>query len=272
MTALDPLAARLRAADPELWRAVMIAPPEKQQALAALHLWVREVAQIPWSIHEPTLAAMRLQWHRDRLSELAAGEPAPRHELFAPLAPSLKAGHAPLGLLHHHLDARERDLDPTPPKDLTELRLYLEDAGGAPFRAAARMLVPDLTPEVEAAAGEAGFAKGAARWIAAIPERAARGRVSAPNAGEAAQILRGQSTPELGMAIRALAEEALGRLEAARKVKIGAALPAFLPAVTAEAALRAAAKPGFDVFRDGLEPSEFHGRLLNLKAALFGRW
>lgn len=272
MTRLDSLSARLRAADPERWRAVMIAPAETQEALAALHLWTFEVAQIPWSVAEPTLAAMRLQWHRDRLSELAAGEPAPRHELFEPLAPRLKDGSASLDLFLNHLAARERDLDPTPPQDLDELRLYLEDTGGAPFRLAARMLAPGLAPEVEAAAGEAGFAKGAARWIAALPHLAARGRVAAPNAGEAARILRGESTPEVLLVARGLAEEALTRLEAARRVKPGAALPAFLPAVTAEAALRTAARPGFDPFREALGPSEFRSRLLNLRAVLFGRW
>lgn len=272
MTRLDDLTARLRAADPERWRAVMIAPEGAQEALAALHLWTFDVAQIPWSVAEPALAAIKLQWHRDRLGELAAGEPAPRHELLEPLAPRLKDKSAPLALFLNHLDARERDLDPSPPKDLDELRLYLEDTGGAPFRIAARILDPKLAPQVEAAAGEAGFAKGAARWIAAVPGLAARGRVAAPNAGEAARILRGESTPELGLILKALAEEALARLEAARRFKPGAALPAFLPAVTAEAALRVAAKPGFDPFKETLGPSEFYGRLLNLKAALLGRW
>lgn len=272
MTNPESLTARLRAADPERWRSVMIAPEAAQEALAALHLWSFDVAQIPWSVAEPTLAAIKLQWHRDRLSELAAGEPSPRHELFERLAPHLRKNGAALELFLNHLAARERDLDPTPPKDLDELRLYLEDTGGAPFRLAVRMLEPKLAPEVEAAAGEAGFAKGAARWIAALPALAARGRVAAPNAGDAARILRGESTPELQMVLKALAEEALARLEAARRVKPGAALPAFLPAVTAEAALRTAARPGFDPFRETLGPSEFYGRLLNLKAALFGRW
>ncbi len=272
MTRLDSLAARLRAADLERWRAVMIAPAEAQEALAALHLWTLDVAQIPWSLSEPALAAMRLQWHRDRLSELAAGEPPPRHELFEPLAPRLKDKSAPLELFLNHLAARERDLDPTPPKDLDELRLYLEDSGGAPFRLAARMLAPGLSPEVEAAAGEAGFAKGAARWISALPNLSARGRVAAPNAGEAARILRGETTPELSLTLKAVAEEALARLEAARRVKPGAALPAFLPAVTAQDALRAAARPGFDPFKETLGPSEFRSRLLNLKAVLLGRW
>ncbi len=272
MTRLDLLAARLRAADSERWRAVMVAPEGTQEALAALHLWTLDVAQIPWSLAEPTLAALRLQWHRDKLSELAAGEPPPRHELFEPLAPHLKDKSAPLELFLNHLAGRERDLDPTPPKDLDELRLYLEDTGGAPFRLAARMLAPGLAPEVEAAAGEAGFAKGVARWISAVPHLAARGRSPAPNAGEAARILRGESTPELLLTIRALAEEALARLEAARRVKPAEALPAFLPAVTAQDALRTAARPGFDPFKEALGPSEFRGRLLNLRAVLFGRW
>ncbi len=72
------------------------------------------------------LGQIRLQWWREVIEAAYPGAPARRHEVVQPLVAAIAA----FGLSRAHfdriIDARERDLDDTPPADLAALIDYAE--------------------------------------------------------------------------------------------------------------------------------------------------
>lgn len=243
-------------ADPERFRAVMAAPVAAREKLFPIYAFNIEVARAPWVTVEPLIAEMRLQWWRDTLAAIGAGEAARHHEVAAPLARAI--GPQEAALLDALIEARRWDIHREPFADLDAFRAHIDATSGNLLLAAARVLDP-AAPEGPLRA--AGLALGLANWLRAVPALEAAGRVP---------LVDGR--PE---AVRALAAEgldALARARAARRQVSRMARPALLavwPAGPVLAAARAA--PG-RVARGRLEPAPAISRLRLIARAATGRW
>lgn len=103
-----------------------LAPEYRRAAFLSIYAFNVEISRIRESVSEPMLGQMRLQWWRDVIDAIYAGQPR-GHAVAAPLAAAISRH----GLTRAHfmrlIDARERDLDPAPPVTMDGLIDY---AGG----------------------------------------------------------------------------------------------------------------------------------------------
>ncbi|MDO5757139.1 MAG: squalene/phytoene synthase family protein [Rhodobacterales bacterium] len=241
--------------DPDRFRAAMAAPVSARPVLFPIYAFNVEVSRAPWMTQEPLIAQMRLQWWRDALDEIVQGGRVRRHEVVTPLAAVLDADGA--ALLDELIKARHWDIARDPFDDEAHLTDYLEKTSGNLMLAAARAL-GRADPAVVM---DAGYAAGLANWLRAIPALENAGRVP---------LLDGR--PE---GVRALAENGLRRLRAARAGRAGvtvAARPALLAAWQAGHLLRRAAAHPELVAAGGLEPSPIRSSLTLLARSMSGRW
>jgi phytoene synthase len=159
--------------DPDRFRAAMATPPEARAVLFPLYAFNLEVSRAPWVTEEPMIAEMRLQFWRDVAEEIGQGAPPRAHEVCAPLAAAVRAEDA--GLLDGsrgraavgHLQGRVRGcwaFRAVPRRDGRQSRL----GRGAGARRAGRG---------GAAVRDAAWAAALARFLVAVPELEARGRV-----------------------------------------------------------------------------------------------
>jgi hypothetical protein len=227
----------------------LTAPADLRERLFALYAFNVEIARATTTT-EPMMGLIRLQWWRETLEQVHAGGAPRAGDVAAGVADAIRiAGlpHAPFGRM---LDARATEIEGAAWTDAASLRAYLADTGGALAELSCAALGAP-TP----AAAPAGFAFAAAAWLRAVPALAAQG---------ARQPLEGAA---------ALAAEGLARLAEARALRPpAAAAPALRAGWRAEAALRQAARPGYDPARGPEDESEFRRRGRLLWLALRGGW
>jgi len=219
-----------RAGDIDRYLAALLAPRAVRGDLIALTAYLGELARIPTIVNEPMMGEIRLQWWRDALDSVRAGDAT-----GSPVADALgriaERHNLPSELLLEPIDARSRDLDPEHPRqDVTE---YLRATEGAAFRLTARLLGVEETPVVADLLAASGQAYGRAR-LASSP-RPVRGGV-------------GAGGPELAQEARVWLAEARRLLPSAPAPLLPAVLPLALvepylaalegagPAVTGETA------------------------------------
>jgi phytoene synthase len=240
--------------DPARFRAVMAAPVAARAKLFPLYAFNVEVARAPWVTEEPMIAEMRLQWWRDALEEVRAGGPVRRHEVASPLGEILDAADATR--LDALVEARRWDIYRDPFEDMTQFRAHIEATSGGLLLTAARLLDGQAP---EAPLLQAGFAQGVANWLLAVPRLEAAGRIP---------LVEG--TQE---AVRALALEALGALDTARRTALPKpARPACLALWQTRAVLKRAAQEPARVAEGRLDLAPLEARLSLLSTALTGRW
>lgn len=180
----------VRQADPDRFLAAMAAPPGARAVLFPLYAFNVEVSRAPWVTAEPMIAEMRLQWWRDALEEIAAGKPPRAHEVVGPLAEVLDTEAAEV--LDRLIAARRWDVHRDPFEDEEHFATYLDATAGGLMWTATRLLggANLAAPESRAAEMDAddpplaqeavrglGRAAGLARFLQAVPELEARGRV-----------------------------------------------------------------------------------------------
>ncbi len=144
----------VQSADRDRFLASLFAPDDKRPHLLALHAFAAEIARIPALVSEPQLGLIRLQWWRDTLDGLAAGD-APAHPVAEALGRAVTACGLPLQPLHELVTAHEFDLYSDKVQSLTELEAYLGETQSAVIQLAALIL---SGPEARGAATAAGFA------------------------------------------------------------------------------------------------------------------
>jgi phytoene/squalene synthetase len=252
---LHACAELVRRGDPDRFAAAMAAPVPARAVLFPIYAFNVEVARAPWLTAEPMIAEMRLQWWRDALEEIGAGQGARRHEVVTPLAAVLDAEGA--ALLDGVVSARRLDIEKAPFGNRGALMAYLSATGGGLMQAAARAL-GDRDGRAAAALGSA---TALAAYLRAVPELEARGKHPLPD---------GRSD-----AVAALARQGLAQLSEARAAR--GALPrqaraALLPgALAAPVLARAVAQPA-RVAAGTLRPAPAAERARRLWVALTGRW
>jgi phytoene synthase len=187
--------------DPDRYRAAMATPPQARAVLFPLYAFNLEVSRAPWVTEEPMIAEMRLQFWRDVAEEIGQGAPPRAHEVAAPLTAAVRAEDA--GLLDGLVAARRWDIYRDAFEDAGHFERYLDATGGNLDWAAARTLG---APEgAEAAVRDAAWAAALSRFLLAVPELEARGRIP---------LVDGRAE-----AVKALAAEGRRRLARARKAR-----------------------------------------------------
>ena len=96
------------------WHAARHAPHDEHDTLVVLYELAEVIAETPERITEPSVAAMKLNWWREEIERLAAGEA--RHPLCKRLADCGPAAGR-LAKLADFVDAQELLLRATPPAD-----------------------------------------------------------------------------------------------------------------------------------------------------------
>lgn len=249
----EPCAALLERGDPDRFAALRAAAPASRPALAVLWAFNLELARAPWAATEPMIAEMRLQWWAD-----VVAEPAPRaHEVAGPLHGLIAARGLPVTLMQGMAEARRWDVWRDPFADRAAFDAYLDQTAGALCVLSVMALGGSDGP----AARDYGRAAGLAAFLCAVPELEARGRVP---------LVDGRA-----QAVRALAEEGLDRLAAARAARATIApqaRDALLPGWQTGALLAQAARDPAAVAEGRLGLSEFRRRGGLLWQSLSGRW
>ncbi|MEO0916133.1 MAG: squalene/phytoene synthase family protein [Pseudomonadota bacterium] len=159
--------------DPDRFRATMAAPLRAREVLFPLYAFNVEVARAPWLTAEPMIAEMRLQWWRDALGEIANAGPVRKHEVTTPLSAILSNDDAQR--LDATIAARRWDIYRDPFEDEAHMLSYLDATGGGLMWTAVRCLGGPA--EAKDMVRRFGRATALARFLAAVPELKARGRV-----------------------------------------------------------------------------------------------
>lgn len=233
--------------DPDRWLTTLFAPDDRRPGLFALYAFNAEIARARESVSQPMIGQIRLQWWREAWDGIRNGTPR-QH----PVVLALHAHCRDLDpdMVQALIDARERDMDETPFRDLAALAAYAEATSAPLMRLAVQVLGATAVPEILRAAGTAYALTGLLR---AVPHFLTQQRVMLP-----ADLLGGQGlTPEaayqteagarLRPVIAAVAAAAEAQLELARKASITrAALPAVLPATLTGLYLKALKASDYD--------------------------
>ena len=236
----------VRKADPDRFAAAMAAPVEARRVLFPLYAFNVEVARAPWVTSEPMIGEMRLQWWRDALEEIGEGRGVRKHEVTSPLAEVLDAEAAEV--LDRLVAARRWDLYSDAFEDAGHFTEYLEATGGGLMWVAAKLLGAG-----ENARGDVvslGRAAGLARFLQAVPDLEARGRIP---------LVDGRQEAVARLAAETLDE--MPRLASLRHALPGQARFATYEAWQARAILAQAMRSPERVAEGRLGLSEFRKRL-----------
>jgi NADH dehydrogenase [ubiquinone] 1 alpha subcomplex assembly factor 6 len=207
-------------------------------------------------VSTPVLGQIRLQWWREAVAAAFAEGPVRRHEVAEPLVAAIREHGLDRTAFERLIDAREADFDDAPPQSLAALEAYAEGSSAPLVQLALEVLGVRDMAAVEAGR-RVGIGYALAGLVRAMPFRARAGRplIPADLALEKGldprdwQALR--TTPALKAATAAIARRAARHLAAARAARAFVprrALPALLPAIVAERALRRLARADHDPF------------------------
>ncbi len=244
----------------------LFAPPDRREALFAVLAFNLEIAKTREVVTEPLIGQIRLQWWRDAIDEIyqrpEPGSSATSHEVVRPLAEAIARHRLGRASFDRLIDAREADLDGTPPASLAGLEAYAEATGAPLVQLALEVLgLADWAPDAREAAIEAGRAVGTA-WamtglLRAVPFHARQRRVMLPadllerHGLSAERLIDWRPDPKtLAPVVAEVVAAARGHLAAGRrpaKRVPAAALPALLPATLADLYLDGIVRAGYDV-------------------------
>ncbi|MGB7241106.1 MAG: squalene/phytoene synthase family protein [Sulfitobacter sp.] len=163
----------VQSGDPDRFAAVMASPVAARRMLFPLYAFNVEVSRAPWVTQEPMIAEMRLQWWRDAVEEIGLRKPVRRHPVVTPLA--LVANPQDVAVLDRLIAARRWDIYKDAFEDAAHFARYLsQTAGGLMWAAAQALGAQDTQKDIVM---RFGAATGLARYLQAVPELEARGRI-----------------------------------------------------------------------------------------------
>lgn len=200
-------------ADEDRFLSVMAAKPELRAVLFPLYAFNVEVSKAAWASNEPLLCQMRLQYLRDLVASIFAGDALPDMPLAKPLADVVRHGGAPKQQLFELIDARHWDVERSGFENAAHFSRYLDHTAGNLMVMAARST--GVSDDFEGAVRARGFGMGLAKFLITAPDLKAHGRVPlldetpdvlAKLAGHALQRIKDadrQNTPSGQAALRA---------------------------------------------------------------------
>jgi phytoene synthase len=208
---LSYCAEQVRRYDHDRFITAIFGPAAARENLFALYAFNIELAKVREAVTEPLIGRMRLQWWRDTLDRLYAGETV-AHAVAAPLGEAIRAASLDRTAFGRLIDTREADLEDAPPKDMRALEAYAEGTGAPLLSLALRLAgAENADPEAARLVGTAWSLTGLLR---AVPFHARQKRLYLPEEVLAANTVRIQRLLDLNPgegftdAVRAVAERA----------------------------------------------------------------
>ncbi|MSP87683.1 MAG: squalene/phytoene synthase family protein [Alphaproteobacteria bacterium] len=278
MTGLSPCAEMVRRHDRDRYLCALFAPADRREDLFALYAFNLEIAKTREVVREPMLGQIRLQWWRETIAGIYAGQPR-RHEVVQPLAQAIRRHDLARQDMDALIDAREADLRTEPVETLADLEAYAEATSAGLNRIALTILGAGGDP-----GGTAGRYVGIA-WaltglIRAVPSQLGQQRLFLPReiceqyGVTVDDLMNKVNAASAFRALAAIADLARAHLTAGRDPGgpiEPAARPVLLAATLADRYLARLARAGYDVFRPGavaplrlaplhLAVSAWHGR------------
>ena len=177
MAADRELDALIRRVDEDRWLASRFAPPDVRAKLIALYAVNYEIARTAEVVREPPLGAIRLQWWRDALDEMAAAGPPRDHPALRELARVYPSAAAQLSDV---AEAHQADFDAAPFATWTDLERYVYRTAGEVMRLAVDVAAPDPEERLLELAWPAAHAWGYTGILRAMPFWESRGRSALP--------------------------------------------------------------------------------------------
>ena len=279
MTRLSFCGDQVRRYDNDRYLTALLAPADRREALFALYAFNLEVAKTREAVSEPMVGQIRLQWWREAIEGLYAGDVRP-HEVVRPLAEAIDRFALGRALFDRLIDAREADLDATPPATYDDLERY-----AAGTSSSLMMLALEVLGATGEAAGRAAHHAGVA-WalvglLRALVFHGAAKRQYLPDdlmraaGADLRDLFELRGSAALVEVVKDVAERARAELAQARAERPAvprAALPALLPAILADAYLRRMARQDYDLFARPIELSQPYRQWRLLRAHLSGRF
>lgn len=249
---------QVRRFDRDRYLTALFAPLPARDDLLALYAFNLEVARAREMVREPMMGLVRLQWWRDAVAEIYAGNER-RHQVVQPLATAIRRHGLAREPFDRLIDARESDMSEAPPADLSALVAYADATSAGLGLLAAQSLGSGA--DAAAAVRTAWLAAGLTGILRAVPFHARRGRVHLPQTVLDAQgvalrdLLELRRPPVLPAVVRVVAEEARRQLEIARAATRPPRhlMPALLPGTLAAVYLRRLERSGYDVFAPAVQ-------------------
>ena len=137
---LDATRKALKQADPDRYRAALMAPKQGRDDLLILYAFHYELSKVPDVTSEPMLGQIRYEWWREAVDEIYGGREVRRHEISTPLAEMLLRCDIPRFWIDRLIDGRARDLDPQPFTDTAAARDYARQTSGQLMQIAVKVL------------------------------------------------------------------------------------------------------------------------------------
>lgn len=252
---LSNCGSEVRAHDRDRFLTVLFAPSECREALFALYAFNIEVAKIRETVSEPMLGQIRLQWWREAIDDAYRGD-LRSHAVVQSLGAVIERSHLSRRYFNRLFDARERDLENSPPKTMAALEDYAE-ATSATLGWLALEILGASTEVTRTAVGHVGTAWALVGLLRALSRHLPKNRVYLPSdlmlrhGFDLCTLAAQPSQRQLADAVAEIADVARGHLAAAGALRPdveAAALSALLPAAIARGYLRRLARAGHDPF------------------------
>lgn len=249
---LTDCAELVKQADEDRFLSVMAAKPGFRATLFALYAFNVEISKAAWASNEPMLCQMRLQYLRDLIDAIYAGETLPTTPVAQPLADVIKAGAVPQQKLIEMIEVRSWDVERQPFESIDHFSKYLQHSAGNLMQVAASAIGADHGDL--AVIQTHGTTMGLAKFLIAVPGLIGHG---------VAPLL--DETPD---ALAELARVALGQLKQAKTAK--SAQPAVLAGFDSKRVLQLVQNAPERVLEGRLQASPFRRKTSLLIASLRG--
>ncbi len=248
-----------RAQHYDYYLASLLAPDAVQDDLMVLAAYFGEIERIPFTVSEPGIGEIRLQWWHDAITSGATtGNP-----LADRLNDLVRRAFLARDLLVRPIDELRHELYSDPLQDEDTFSAYVQAVENAHLTVRLHCMVPAPASSDLDAVRLAGSVMGQTRWLVRLPHLLARGRLLLPAARVPPSFLEhGLSTDneiEIAMAAVRLRDEAMERWPLLRQTLQRLSQPvrmALLPAALAGPYLRALHSPSHDMLRAGVHVSE----------------
>ena len=278
---------QIRRYDNDRYLTALLAPADRREALFSLYAFNMEIAKTREAVSEPMVGQIRLQWWRDAIAEVYAGD-IRDHQVLRPLAAAIDRHQLSRPFFDTLIDAREFDLADKPPEALADLVDYIEGTSSALIRLALEVLkqpgaAADSAPfnPAHEAAKSIGIAWGLTGHLRAVAFHASAKRQYLPaklmrDAGaDPSDLFELRGSPAMEAVVQILADAAYGHLRTARGLRRDvprSALPALLPGALAQMYLRRIANRHHNVFGKPIQIAQPSRQLRLLAAVLTGRY
>ncbi|WP_456390492.1 phytoene/squalene synthase family protein [Profundibacter sp.] len=244
----------LKDADEDRFLSAMAAKPDMRAVLFPLYAFNVEVSKAAWASGEPMLCQMRLQYLADMVAAIYTGNGLPNSPLAQPLADVVKQGGLPQHQLLEMIEARDWDVGRAGFGSAQHLHRYLDQTAGNLMLMAARLT--GVSDHHYDAVRAHGYAMGLAKFLLAVPELKAHGRVPLPD-----------ETPD---ALARLARDARLGITDTRAVKIDGGQSALRAGWDTRRVLDLVCRAPERVLAGRLQTSPFRRKTSLLMISLFG--